>query len=137
MAKMQLFTPDEANAARPVVRPLVERMVAERRALVALGEELEAVQELIGGNGGSLDAGRVGDLQEAVAGAAATLAATVDELAGRGVQVKDLDRGLVDFPARHPESGDTVLLCWELGEPGVDHWHGLEEGFAGRKPLPF
>ena len=137
MAKMRLFTPDEANAALTEVRPLVERLVSERRSLVALGEELEAVQALIGGNGGSLDAGRVGDLQEAVAGAAAALAATVDELAGRGIQVKDLDRGLVDFPARHPESGATVLLCWELGEPAVDHWHGLEEGFAGRKPLPF
>jgi len=137
MAKMQLFTPDEANEALAEVRPLVERLVEERRALVALGDELEAVQALIGGNGGSLDPGRVGDLQEAVAAAAATLAATVDELAGRGVQVKDLDRGLVDFPARHPESGDTVLLCWELGEPDVAHWHDLEEGFAGRKPLPF
>jgi hypothetical protein len=137
MAKMQLFTQEEANTALPEVRPLVQRMVDERRALVALGEELEAVQALIGGNGGSLDPSRVGDLQEAVAGAAATLAATVDELAGRGVQVKDLDRGLVDFPARHPESGDTVLLCWELGEPDVGHWHDLEEGFAGRKPLPF
>ena len=137
MAKMQLFTQEEANAALPEVRPLVERMVEERRALVALGEELEAVQALICGNGGSLDPSRVGDLQEAVAAAAAALSATVDEIAGRGVQVKDLDRGLVDFPARHPESGDTVLLCWELGEPDVAHWHDLEEGFAGRKPLPF
>jgi hypothetical protein len=51
--------------------------------------------------------------------------------------VKDIDRGLVDFPALHPESGETVLLCFELGEPAVDHWHDLEEGFAGRKPLPF
>ena len=137
MAKMQLFTQEEANAALPEVRPLVERMVEERRALVALGEELEEVQALIGGNGGSLDPSRVGDLQEAVAAAAAALSATVDEIAGRGVQVKDLDRGLVDFPARHPESGDTVLLCWELGEPDVAHWNDLEEGFAGRKPLPF
>jgi hypothetical protein len=53
------------------------------------------------------------------------------------VQVKDLDRGLVDFPARHPESGEDVLLCWELGEPEVAYWHDLESGFAGRKPLPF
>ena len=117
--------------------PLVERMVEERRVLVALGEELEAVQALIGANGGSLDPSRVGDLQEAVAAAAAALAATVDEIAGRGLQVKDLDRGLVDFPARHPGSGDTVLLCWELGEPDVAFWHSPEDGFAGRKPLPF
>jgi hypothetical protein len=137
MANMRLFTPDEANVALPEVRPLVERMVEERRALVALGEELEAVQALIGGNGGSLDPSSVGELQEAVARGAASLAGVVDEIHELGVQVKDLDRGLVDFPARHPESGDTVLLCWELGEAGVAHWHGLDEGFAGRKPLPF
>ena len=137
MAKMRLFTQEEANASLPEVRPLVERLVEERRELVALGDELEAMQALIGGNGGSLDPGRVGELQEAVARAAAGLAAIVDELQELGVQVKDLDRGLVDFPARHPESGDDVLLCWELGEPEVAHWHDLESGFAGRKPLPF
>lgn len=137
MAKMRLFTQEEANASLPEVRPLVERLVEERRELVALGEELEAMQALIGGNGGSLDPGRVGELQEAVARAAAGLAGIVDELQELGVQVKDLDRGLVDFPARHPESGGDVLLCWELGEPEVAYWHDLESGFAGRKPLPF
>jgi hypothetical protein len=137
MANMVLFTPEEANAALPEVRALVERMVEERRALVALGAELEAVQSLIGGNGGSLDPSRVGELQEAVARAAGGLAGVVDELEALGVQVKDLDRGLVDFPARHPETGDPVLLCWELGEAEVGFWHDLVEGFAGRKPLPF
>jgi hypothetical protein len=123
MANMVLFTPEEANAALPEVRALVERMVEERRALVALG--------------GSLDPSRVGELQEAVARAAGGLAGVVDELEALGVQVKDLDRGLVDFPARHPETGDPVLLCWELGEAEVGFWHDLVEGFAGRKPLPF
>jgi hypothetical protein len=137
MAKMRLFTQEEANAALAEVRPLVERLVADRQALVALGAELEEVQTLIGGNGGSLDPSRIGELQEAVAHAAAGLAGLVEEIQGLGVQVKDLDRGLVDFPTRHPESGETVLLCWELGEQEVAHWHDLEEGFAGRKPLPF
>lgn len=137
MANMRLFTQEEANAALPEVRALVERLVDERHALVALGEELEAMQTLIGGNGGSLDPSRVGELQEAVARAAAGVAGLVDEIHELGLQVKDLDRGLVDFPARHPESGDAVLLCWELGEPEVAHWHDLEAGFAGRKPLPF
>lgn len=137
MAKMRVFTPEEANAALPEVRALAERLVVDRRALVALGEELEAVQALIGGNGGSLDPSRVGELQEAVARAAAALAELVEEIHELGVQVKDLDRGLIDFPAHHPESGETVLLCWELGEPEVAYWHDLEEGFAGRKPLPF
>ena len=137
MAKMRLFTQEEANAFLPEVRPLVERMVEDRRALVAIGGELEEVQALIGGNGGSLDPGRVGELQETVAHSAAGVASLVDEIHGLGVQVKDVDRGLVDFPARHPDTGETVLLCWELGEPEVAHWHDLEEGFAGRKPLPF
>jgi hypothetical protein len=137
MAKMRLFTPDEANAALPEVQPLAERLVAGRRELVALGEQLESLQALIGGNGGSIDPSRVGELQEAVARAAANLAGIVDELDKLGVQVKDLDRGLIDFPALHPQSGDTVLLCWELGEPEVAYWHDLEAGFAGRKPLPF
>jgi hypothetical protein len=137
MAKMRRFTPEEANAALPDVRELVERLVDQRRSLLALGEELEAMQALIGGNGGSLDPTRAAELQEAVARAAAALAGFVDELHEFGVQVKDLDRGLIDFPASHPGTGETVLLCWELGEPSVAYWHDLEEGFAGRKPLPF
>lgn len=134
---MRFFTPDQANGALPVVRPLVERLVEERRSYVTLGAELEEVQALVAGNGGSLDAGRVGELQESVARAAAELAAIVGQINELGVQVKDVDRGLIDFPARHPENGGTVLLCWELGEPDVGFWHGLEDGFAGRKPLPF
>lgn len=137
MAKMRLFTQEEANAALPEVRPLVQRLVEDRQALVALGGELEEVQALIGGNGGSLDPSRVGELQEGVAHAAAALASLVDDIQDLGVQVKDLDRGLVDFPARHPQTGETVLLCWELGEPEVGYWHDLEAGYAGRKPLPF
>jgi len=50
-----------------------------------------------------------------------------------GVQLKDLEIGLVDFAAEH--DGRTVLLCWQYGEPEVAFWHGVDEGFAGRKPL--
>jgi len=137
MSEMRFFTPAEANGALPLVEPLAERLTEARRSLVTLGAELEALQALVAGNGGSLDPSRVGELQEAVARAAADVAGLVQELQDLGVQVKDVDRGLVDFPARHPESDDPVLLCWELGEPEVAHWHGLEEGFAGRKRLPF
>jgi len=63
------------------------------------------------------------------------VAGCVDRLEQLGVLVKDLDSGLVDFPAlRH---GEEVLLCWQVGEDDVAYWHGVEEGFAGRKPLPF
>ena len=88
------------------------------------------MQALIGGNG-SLDPSRR-RLQEAVARAAAGLTGLVDELHELGVEVKDLDRGLVDFPARHPERGDTVLLCWQpRREVALAR---RRAGFAGRKP---
>ncbi|HYY33600.1 MAG TPA: DUF2203 domain-containing protein [Gaiellaceae bacterium] len=134
---MQFFTEDQANAALTVVRPLVETLVRARRRFVHTGARLERVQARVAGNGGGLDPERVRELQEEVADAAGEIAAAVGELESLGVQVKDLDRGLIDFPARHPESDETVLLCWELGEPGVEYWHGVEEGFPGRKPLPF
>jgi hypothetical protein len=66
---------------------------------------------------------------------AEAVAAAVEELNRLGVLVKDLDRGLVDFPALR--QGEEVLLCWQVGEDTVAFWHGLDEGFAGRKPLPF
>jgi hypothetical protein len=137
MSEMRFFTPAEANEMLGLVRPLAERLVEARRSLVTLGSELEEIQLLVAGNGSSVDPTRVGELQEAVSRGAAEVASAVRELQDLGVQVKDIDRGLVDFPARHPESGDPVLLCWELGEPEVEHWHDLEAGFAGRKRLPF
>jgi hypothetical protein len=134
---MQFFTEDEANDALTVVRPLVERLVAARRRFVHVGGRLEHVQGRVAGNGGGLDPERVRAIQEQAAEVAAEIAGLVAELEGVGVQVKDLDQGLIDFPARHPDRGETVLLCWHLGEDAVAYWHGLEEGFAGRKPLPF
>jgi hypothetical protein len=58
---------------------------------------------------------------------------TLTEIDSIGVQVKDLEQGLLDFP--YVMDGKTVLLCWKLGEPAITHWHTEEEGFAGRKPL--
>ena len=69
-------------------------------------------------------------LDEEVAG----IARCVARIHEAGGLVKDLDAGLVDFPARR--QGVEVLLCWRLGEDEVGYWHGLEEGFSGRKPLP-
>lgn len=134
---MRHFTPDEAIAALPVVRPLVERLVAARRrqreAHGALDPTLRAVQT----NGGGVHPRAARELRDRSAEAVDELGAVVGEIQALGVQVKDLDIGLVDFPAIHPGTGETVLLCWRLGEETITHWHGLDEGFAGRKPLPF
>jgi hypothetical protein len=134
---MRFFTAEEANAALERVRPLVETLVEQRGELLRVGSALGAVRGTVAGNGGSLDPESVARLQETAERVAAELAGVVEELDALGLQVKDLDRGLVDFPAQNPESGETVLLCWELGEDSVAYWHGLEDGYAGRKPLPF
>jgi hypothetical protein len=134
---MRLFSEEEANEALGVVAPLVERLVAARSRFVGDGQRLAELRRKVSGNGGGLDPDHVQEAQEAVDEAANEIGLLVADLEQAGVQVKDLDRGLVDFPARHPKSGDLVLLCWHLGEDRVGFWHGLEEGFAGRKPLPF
>jgi hypothetical protein len=134
---MRFFTEEEANAALEVVRPLVESLVEARKRLAHVAGRLEEVEGRVSGNGGGLDPERVRELQDRAAEAANDIAGLVSELEEAGVQVKDLDQGLIDFPAQHPEQGETVLLCWRLGENAVAYWHGVEEGFAGRKPLPF
>jgi hypothetical protein len=127
------FTRDEANAALADVRPLAEQMVAAKRALDEAQEQSDDAARSISGNGGGIPPAELAALHEQLEQRATELAGIVDELHGLGVQVKDLDSGLVDFPALR--DGEPVLLCWRLGEDEVAFWHGLEDGFAGRQPL--
>ena len=128
------FTPEEANEALEEVRPLAERMVEARRALVDAQRRQAELVTRIASNGGGLAPPDVAAAAAEVQQASAEFVAVVDELQRLGVLVKDLDRGLVDFPCVH--RGREILLCWELGEDEVAWWHGTEEGFAGRRPLP-
>jgi hypothetical protein len=128
------FTPNEANETLETVRPLVEEMVAHRRALNEAATRRTELTRLVAGNGGGVDPGDFATLDQEATQEAAEIARLVSRIQGLGVLVKDLDRGLVDFPALRGD--EEVLLCWELGEDEVGFWHGLEEGFAGRKPLP-
>jgi hypothetical protein len=129
----RLFTPDEANSALAEVRPAAERLVALRLRM----RELEHAQGVhvtaIAGNGGGYAASDLNAAQTELAGLADAAIACVERLEEIGVELKVLDTGLLDFPSRR---GDTeVLLCWSVGEAEVAYWHGLEEGFAGRKPI--
>ena len=128
-----MFTPTEANAALVELRPLAERMVAHRRALLDAQIRQAQLVARIAGNGGDLTPGEVRDAGEEVAREVDGIADCVRRINDAGVQVKDADEGLLDFPARLDDQ--DVLLCWKVGEPEVAYWHGLEEGFAGRKPL--
>jgi len=128
------FTVDEANDLLPAVRPLVERMVAHRQALTAAMERQERLTAKIGGNGGGIPPQEIAEAQSEIESEATGIAHCINGLQELGVLVKDLDTGLVDFPALR--KGEEVLLCWRLGEDEIGYWHGLEEGFAGRKELP-
>jgi hypothetical protein len=128
-----VFTPAEANSALPEVRVAAERLVALRRRMHALDDEQRGLVTSIGGNGGGYAAGDLNAAQGALIALAEEAAACVEELAALGVQVKDLDSGLLDFPS--VRDGEPVLLCWRVGEEQVGYWHGLEDGFAGRRPI--
>jgi hypothetical protein len=131
---MRHFTPEEANAALTEVRPIVERMVAHRRAHVEALERQEELEGRIRGNGGGIPPATLADAADEVEREARALANAIDEIVEQGAEVKDIDEGLIDFPAlRH---GETVLLCWQLGEDEIRYWHTVEEGFAGRRELP-
>jgi hypothetical protein len=88
----------------------------------------------IAGNGGNVEPHELQDVQEQLDVAVAGIARCVARIHDEGALVKDLDEGLVDFPAQR--EGEEVLLCWRLGEDEIRFWHGLEEGFSGRRPLP-
>ncbi|MFN2472091.1 MAG: DUF2203 domain-containing protein [Gaiellaceae bacterium] len=129
----RLFTVAEANKALTELRPLAEEMVRRRQGLAEAEERHAAVQEHVAGNGAGLDPRKLAALHALTRREGEALARCVDRIQARGVLVKDLDTGLLDFPARR--GGEDVLLCWRPGEPDVAWWHGEDEGFADRKPL--
>jgi len=131
---MRHFTAEEANAALVDVRPLVERMVERRRAHAQALERQEELEGRIRGNGGGIPPATLADAAAEIERLERELARIVDEIGEHGAQVKDLDEGLIDFPALR--RGETVLLCWKLGEDEIRWWHRVEDGFPGRRPLP-
>lgn len=131
---MRHFTPDEANEALAEVAPLVEQMVAHRRAHIEALTRQEELEGRIRGNGGGIPPATLAAAAAEVESEARELARVIDEIAAHGAQVKDIDEGLIDFPAL--SGGETVLLCWRLGEDEIRYWHSVEDGFAGRRELP-
>jgi hypothetical protein len=130
---VQHFSVEDANAELVHVRPLVQQMVEHRRAHIAALEQQESLEGRIRGNGGGIPPAVLADATAAVEREARALARTIDAIAEHGAEVKDVDEGLIDFPALH--RGETVLLCWKLGEDEIGWWHRIEDGFAGRRPV--
>lgn len=126
----RLFSHEEASALTPVLRPMLRSIQEKKRELDRLRVRLEPYTEAIRINGHATEvAGMEFKLRELVD----SLRASVIEIQDLGVEVKDLDMGLVDFPALR--NGRTVYLCWMVDEPQIDFWHELDAGIAGREPL--
>jgi len=117
------FSAAEANRALPYVTRVVGDITAAYSQVVGLRGELEA----------TLTEEDQTRLEKAYDAAMDRLGELVDELQTVGVELKDFETGLVDFPARH--EGRDVLLCWRAGEKRVAHWHEVDGGFAGRQPV--
>jgi len=129
------FTPDEVDALIPKLAPIVERAMARHQEASALGLHLREEQERIEQSGGGLVDRRDWKARaERLDGLTIEVRGALQEILDLGGVTKDLEMGLVDFPGL--VDGETVNLCWKHGETDVRFWHGLNEGYAQRKPLP-
>ena len=128
------FTLEEAQALLPVLGSLLRTAIDGKKLIETVDAELQDLAHRVFLSGGLLVniiqvARRKAEREKTIQRVKDTLA----EIDSTGVQVKDLDIGLLDFPCQ--VEGRTVLLCWKLGENGITHWHDTSEGFAGRKPI--
>jgi hypothetical protein len=129
----RFFTPDEANRALDEVRPPAERLVVVRERMRELEGTQASLITAIGGNGGGYAASDLNEAQTELQGLIEAARACLQRLEELGVVLKDMDTGLLDFPALR--DGEEVELCWRVGEDEVGYWHRVGEGYAGRKPI--
>lgn len=123
---MKLFTLEEANALLPELRRLFTALQQQHAVLQRLAKEANRAHERATENGGTV-------YGQVYAQALFHIVEHLQTIAQLGVEIKDLERGLCDFPALR--DGRVVYLCWLLGEDRIEWWHDLETGFAGRQPL--
>ncbi|HEX9110485.1 MAG TPA: DUF2203 domain-containing protein [Terriglobales bacterium] len=128
------FTLDEAQTLLPILESLLAQAINGKKLIEEVDAELQETAHRVFLNGGTLVnvvhlARRKAEREKAIQ----RLKDAIAEIDATGVQVKDLDIGLLDFPCQ--VEGETILLCWKRGEEKITHWHSTSEGFAGRKPI--
>ena len=124
--KPHYFSLDEANAALDIIRPMMDEIQSLRTKIVSHQPEIWPAIERSAGNGGNPALSKlVVDFEK------------LDDLLHRvlatGAQVKDINTGLLDFPAWRQDH--EVYLCWKYGEEKIEFWHEIDDGFAGRQPI--
>jgi hypothetical protein len=128
------FTLDEAQSLLPVLESLLRTAITAKKTIEQFEGEQQALAQRIFLNGGThIDVVPLARRKAERAKAEQRAKDAIAEIDSIGVQVKDLDIGLLDFPCE--VEGEIILLCWKLGESSITHWHGTREGFAGRKPI--
>lgn len=134
MAKIRVYTAEEANLELPKVRRIVGQIVELSTLLPELEDQARIAEyDSKRPNGSTTDRELHQRTVEALSGAEHEHLKAIAELNAMGIQLKDPLTGLIDFPAYR--DGELVELCWKLGEDRVAHWHRIGEGYAGRKTL--
>jgi hypothetical protein len=132
--KKKNFTLEEAQNLLPVMESLLRTSMESKRQIEEIEEEFKKVQHSVFLRGGvQLDILALSRRRAECDKAVQRVKDAMAEIESIGALVKDLDIGLIDFPCL--VDGNTVLLCWKLGEERITHWHGTNEGFVGRKPI--
>ena len=128
------FTLTQAQHALPLVERALRDALFHRSEAAAAYRELEQHNERVRTLGGvRVNPGEILALRSRLETSSAALKDALEQVEKIGAQIKDLDIGLIDFLARY--QGQDVCLCWKLGESQIGFWHGLDEGFRGRKPI--
>ncbi len=131
---MKTFNLDEAQSLLPVLESLLKRAMEGRRAAQLVEAELNELPQRIYLSGGMrVNSASVAKQRAQVEEHLKQVQESISEIDAIGVQVKDLDSGLLDFPCRI--DGQVILLCWRMGERAIEHWHTIEAGFQGRQPV--
>jgi hypothetical protein len=131
---MKTFTLEEAQSLLPVVESLLKRAIEGKQSAEQVDSGLSDLARRIYLSGGmKVDVARVAKMRADMEDHLQRARESVAEIDAIGVQVKDLETGLIDFPCRLED--EVVLLCWRMGEPAIEHWHTLEAGFQGRQPV--
>ena len=125
------FTTADANRALPLVRSIVEDLVADYAKMRDADRERRALE--VESAGSAASARQIEALKTEASDRRSRVEGYLKELGDLGLEVKDPERGLVDFPAeRH---GQAIYLCWQYGETSVCHWHAVDKGFSDRRPV--
>ncbi|MGH9394133.1 MAG: DUF2203 domain-containing protein, partial [Terriglobales bacterium] len=128
------FTLSEAQALLPQLEGLLQSALRAHRQVEELDQQLQTlISHILLAGGVQIDPIQTSRLKAERARGAQRFEDAVGEISASGVQLKDLEQGLLDFPCLL--NGKMVLLCWKQGEAAIEHWHGTQEGFAHRKPL--